>query len=121
LERVQSFIQEFLDAAHADNYTRVEGGFLVKAAYGSFRILFAPEVGAGQLPLERPLLIFTPSCKLVDLPENVTVFDLSQRQYTRTRSQAEVQVLKFLKSYRARFVPADQPRVSVPVSWAPAS
>ncbi len=41
-----------------------------------------------------------------------TIFDLVERTYTRTRSELEVSFIKFLSSYRARFVPTDRPQVT---------
>ncbi|MDH7487660.1 MAG: hypothetical protein QHJ81_15490, partial [Anaerolineae bacterium] len=43
----------------------------------------------------------------------VTVFDLSRREYTKRRTESEIALIGFLLSYRARFVPADQPRVEL--------
>jgi len=77
-----------------------------------------PEVAeASDLPEDRPLLVFARTSLLEAPPNGVTIFDLSRRQYTRTRSEAEIRTLSYLKSYRARFVPADHPRVMLPKAY----
>jgi len=112
---MQTFTLEFLDKVHPGNYKETDGGFFVNAANGSYSIIFTPEVSPDtKLPENRPLIIFTQSYKLSRNPDRVTIFDLGKRMYTRTRGRAEVQILRFLRSYRARFVPADQPCVSIP-------
>ena len=40
-----------------------------------------------------------------------SLIDLGKRQYHRTRHPMEIRFLRFLKSYRAKFVPADNPVV----------
>jgi acetyltransferase-like isoleucine patch superfamily enzyme len=110
-ERIQTFIREFLDTAHPERFATVEDGFRTDA----FRILFVRQLTPETvLPAERPLLVFAGASELPANPEGVTVFDLGRRQYTRTRSAAEVEVIRFLFN-RARFVPTDQPRVNAPV------
>jgi len=64
-------------------------------------------------PDARPLIVISPDC---DEPrDGVTIIDLARRRYFRTRSAAENVFIRFLRSYRARFVPADHPRVTVEV------
>jgi acetyltransferase-like isoleucine patch superfamily enzyme len=114
-ERIQTFVREFLEEVHPQQHWRVDDGFLVGRSENAYRILFLQEVSAHTpLPPERPLLIFAQASTLSSHLPGVSVFDLGRRQYTRTRSTAEVQIIQFFRSYRARFVPADQPRVTVP-------
>jgi len=114
-ELIQTFIKEFLNASYPGNYSQIKNSFLVNAEDATYRIMFVKEISqANTLPSDRPLLVFTQSSNLQSSPDGVSIFDLSKRVYTRTRSKAEVQILKFLKSYRARFIPADQPRVFIP-------
>ncbi len=43
---------------------------------------------------------------------NVTIFDLSTKQYTKRRTEPEIQIIKFMNGYRARFVPTTHPIVT---------
>lgn len=114
-ERMQTFVREFLDEVHPRHHQPVENGFVVVRGDSSYRILFLQEMSPDTpLPPERPLLVFARTSTPSDYPNEVTVFDLERRQYTRTRSTAEVQLIRFFRTYRARFVPVDQPRVRVP-------
>lgn len=116
LDRIETFIVEFLETQHRGCYDRVDNGFLVEDAQQPYRIMFVAEVvDIAQLPPDRPLLVFTLSWNAsLSPPRGVTILNLVERQYMRTRSVPEVCVLRFLKSYRARFVPADNPRVRLP-------
>lgn len=119
-DRIQTFVQEFLDAKYPGDYQSLENGFRVSGGREPFCVAFVPElVDVGSLPADRPLLVFAQTSTLTGSPKGVTVFDLTRKHYLRTRSEPEVQLLRFLKSYRARFVPADNPRVSIPQRlWA---
>jgi acetyltransferase-like isoleucine patch superfamily enzyme len=112
-ERIQGFIEEFVEAVFPSSYEKTPTGFLVRASYGDFRIEFIPKVETeSELPKQGVALIFTQNCQLSSASSNITIFDLKKRQYIRTRSKAEVELMRFLKSYRARFVPADNPRIT---------
>lgn len=50
--------------------------------------------------------------------EHTTLFDLQGRRYFRSRHPLEIRLIKFLKSYRARFVPAENPRIVIPKEYA---
>jgi hypothetical protein len=45
---------------------------------------------------------------------DLSMFDLMTHTYHKTRDPREVAFLKFLLSHRGRFVPFDQPRVTLP-------
>lgn len=114
-ERIQQFVREFIDEKHSQNARALDDGFLVAEGANAFRILFTPVLDLGEsFPEDRPLLVFTKRCSLPEIPEGVTVFDLSQRHYIRARTRPERDILRFLKTYRARFVPQDNPRVLLP-------
>src|SRR5262245_47242331 len=111
-ERIQKFVCEFLEEVYVGNYYAVENGFVVDQPGETFRVVFERVFRADMsLPPERPLLVFTQQYEGNNPPAQVTIFDLAKRQYWRTRTVPEIKALSFLKSYRARFVPADQPRV----------
>ncbi len=114
-EKIAQFLQEYVEDRYSGVYDRTEDGFVVRADFGTFRIIRLPEVTQDTaLPGDRPLLVFTQASRVDAPPDGVTIFDLGRRQYTRTRSEAEIRTIAYLKSYRARFVPSDQPRVVLP-------
>lgn len=64
---------------------------------------------------EDTVLIFTTSKKhLRNCPDNISVFDLSTKRYKKTRTVIEIDFIRFMKSYRARFVPEDRPEIKYP-------
>jgi acetyltransferase-like isoleucine patch superfamily enzyme len=67
------------------------------------------------MPDTRPLIAIAANVDTAPI-EGVTIIDLAQRRYIRARTAAEAAFLRFLRSYRARFVPADQPRVTLEVA-----
>jgi acetyltransferase-like isoleucine patch superfamily enzyme len=67
--------------------------------------------GTTDFPSDRPLIAIVSSLHELQPRDGVTIIDLGQRRYVRARTQAEAAFLRFLRSYRARFVPADRPRV----------
>jgi len=116
LTRIQEYVKELLDARYRAAHEPVDRGFRVRSPEGEFRVLFGASLTETEpgVPPERPLLAFTCHSELAQPPENVTVFDLVTRQYVRTRSKPEIEMMRFLRSYRARFVPADRPRLVAP-------
>lgn len=109
---ISRFIKEFVGSHYRGEYTETENGFIVDAPYGPFRIMIMNHLrNSEQLAFQRPLLIFCLHNDLLKIPNGITIFDLTKREYMRARSKPEIEVIKFLKSYRARFVPADNPRI----------
>jgi acetyltransferase-like isoleucine patch superfamily enzyme len=45
----------------------------------------------------------------------VTVFDLTTKTYRKLRTEIEIDLIRFMNGYRARFVPHDEPRVEAEV------
>jgi acetyltransferase-like isoleucine patch superfamily enzyme len=118
LSRIGEFLADYVQSVFPGAFDQEPNGFLVRAPFGPFRLRWQPDVdSAASLASEMPLLVFTRSNHVPDPPDNVTVFDLARRQYTRRRTPAEIRTITFLKSYRARFVPADRPRVELPPEY----
>jgi acetyltransferase-like isoleucine patch superfamily enzyme len=65
------------------------------------------------MPDGRPLIAIVEAADDVTPLEGLTLIDLRGRRYVRARTAGEAAFLRFLRSYRARFVPADQPRVTL--------
>lgn len=114
-EKIQEFILKYLEDIYPGKYSRIDNGYNIKATFGRFTILFIPECDDSSVtPKDYPQLIFTKRNIINNRPENVTIFDLSQREYTKTRTTAEIKTISYLKNPHARFVPNDMPRVTLP-------
>jgi acetyltransferase-like isoleucine patch superfamily enzyme len=68
---------------------------------------------AGAIPQTRPLIAIVPDLDDVTPAEGLTIIDLRARRYVRARTAGEAAFLRFLRSFRGRFVPADHPRVTI--------
>lgn len=115
LARIGEFLAEYVQTVFPAAFETEPNGYVVRAPFGPFRLRWQPDVdSAACLASDIPLLVFTRRNEAEAPPDLVTVFDLTRRQYTRRRTPAEISTISFLKSYRARFVPADRPRVELP-------
>ncbi|HNP17769.1 MAG TPA: hypothetical protein PKL31_04975 [Fulvivirga sp.] len=70
--------------------------------------------------IDKPTTEFSPSTVIIctshldyikNAPNNVSIFDLNTKVYYKTRSKIEIDFIRFMKSYRARFVPNDNSRI----------
>lgn len=111
-DMIAGFINEFVVKNFTGKFKIQNDQYIIEAPYGPFIIMLVNEVNEDfNFPDFAPIIIFTKVNNAKLIPEKVTVFDLEKRQYVRSRTQAEIQIINFLKSYRARFVPADLPRI----------
>lgn len=110
-EMMKTYVRQFLDACYPGHYISVPDGYQVQESSYTFEILLLEET-----------LKFASSCRNVDTiiiskesdrqrRPRVTVIDLSRRQYTKWLTRAEIQFLSFLGSYRARFLPEEDPDI----------
>lgn len=118
LALMRRFVGEYVAERH-DSHEPTTYGFEVRCADGQTRII---EVRTTVVPGD-----FADGAEgVVYVAENprdvhfarVTVFDLSQKTYGKLGSDFEAGVISFMNSYRARFVPADRPRIGVAHSAA---
>ena len=114
LEKMRVFLQEYVTQQRAP-WHETPDGYVVEASFGRYRIVLRRHLAqASELPEDRPMLVFAAESSLDAIPEQVTVFDLVRRTYTRRRTAAEIAAIRWLKNPRARFVPTDRPRVELP-------
>ena len=119
LVKIREYLAEYVEKVFPGRHEASDHGFVVDAPFGPFTVHLSETLTDGDmLPRSRPLLAFTTRSEIEDPLADITVFDLSKRTYTRTRSEAEISTISFLKSYRARFVPADNPRVTAPEEYS---
>jgi len=63
-------------------------------------------------PDDRPALVIATKGRPPDLGTQVSTFSLGTKEYTKRSTDLEVLFIRFNLSYRARFVPIDEPRVT---------
>ena len=112
---VRGYVREFLEESCPRAYREEVDAFVVPEGPLAGKISFIDLLDQSTpLPHERPLIVIAGSVSRGETPSSVTWIDLERRCYRKTRSSVEVRLLGFLKSYRARFVPEDRPRVELP-------
>ena len=111
LDLMRRFIGEFADercAAH----TPIEHGFDVQCTDGRRRVVeVRPAIADGDFGSEVEGAVYVAANPQSVRFAGVTVFDLSQKTYTKLGSDFEAEVISFMNSYRARFLPGDRPRL----------
>lgn len=110
---MKGFVEEFLQQCYPGAWTEVSGGYRVEDVTRRFEIIFLEVADDSQIGEDSEKLIITKKNLVKRDYRLVTVFDLSCREYTKRRTESEIALIGFLLSYRARFVPADQPRVEL--------
>ena len=56
-----------------------------------------------------PLAVVCLENRSATVDEAVSVFEITSKQYRKNRTSVEVEFMKFMKGYRARFVPSEKP------------
>jgi hypothetical protein len=108
---MRRFVREYVIERH-DFHEPTSNGFEVRCADGRTRIT---EVRKAVLPDDfaddiEGVVYVAGNPRDVRFP-GVTVFDLSQKTYGKLGTDFEAGVISFMNSYRARFVPAERPRI----------
>jgi len=60
-----------------------------------------------------PMAVVCLENKTATVDQAVSVFDMKSKQYVKNRSEIEVEFMKFMKGYRARFVPSEKPFIGL--------
>ena len=106
-EMMQEFVEDFLASIANKKATKVSDGWHIQENAEKFEILFYKEVNDNTLRDNTPKLVFTMKNNLATKSfSNVTVFDLSNKTYTKKRTDLEARIIRFLLPFRARFLPS---------------
>jgi acetyltransferase-like isoleucine patch superfamily enzyme len=113
LDLMRRFVREFVEEMYPGSHTAVPGGYRIDRRDGSdARLLVA---GAAEDVIgdstELTLAWVASAGSLDDIDEGIVIFDIASKQYTKRLSDLEIEVIRFMNGFRARFVPANQPRV----------
>ncbi len=118
---MRRFIGEYVAERH-DFAEPTAHGFSVRCVDNQTRIVeVRTAVVSDEFPNDIEGVVY-----VIDNPRDirfagVTVFDLSQKTYGKLGSDFEADVISFMNPYRARFVPAERPRVGDTSSTAATS
>jgi acetyltransferase-like isoleucine patch superfamily enzyme len=103
---MRGYVLEFLAARHAGAFVERAGDFSVGGAE-PFEIVFRDRASDLDLSEGVPRIVVAGSSVAGPSPRT-TVIDLSLREYTKRLTGAEIELLSFLLSHRARFTPQGQ-------------
>jgi len=84
---------------------RTENGWRVGKGKNEYEIVFLERVDDKSQQKDTVRIIFTKKNMTEGSYRNTTIFDLSTKTYTKTRTFAEIAVIKSLLYAKARFVP----------------
>jgi acetyltransferase-like isoleucine patch superfamily enzyme len=117
LAMMSGFVREFVTERYSDCSTDIPGGVLISPPDAErFSIVVQERLDEGR-QLVSPGAVYVGNGDLRAADERTSVFNLFTKQYTKRRTSWEVALITFMNANRARFVPFDNPRVSL----APAS
>jgi acetyltransferase-like isoleucine patch superfamily enzyme len=103
LSMMGDFIAEFLKLKYPDCHTKSDIGWNIEKGRFKWEIILA-EKFTGSVGDNIQRLYFVKSSRAT--PDKLTtVFNLSSKTYTKRRTVLEIEIIKFLFSYRARFIP----------------
>lgn len=114
LAMMRRFVDEFVSERHAGESEAIDGGHLVTPAGDEpFFVVVQDELTTAGLPTASGAA-YAGAIGSAEVDERITVFDVSTKRYGKRRTPIEIALIRFMNGYRARFVPADRPRVAAP-------
>lgn len=120
LALMKRFVEEYAISCHSSPAPTAHG-FEVDCADGGTRVVEVREsILTGDYAEDREGAVYVASNTARMHFAGVTVFDLSDKTYGKLGTDFEAKLISFMNSYRARFVPAERPRIA-PLSAALAS
>lgn len=100
---MRRFMEEFV--CSKEGMIRTENGWRVGKGKNEYEIVFLERVDDKSQQKDTVRIIFTKKNMTEGSYRNTTIFDLSTKTYTKTRTFAEIAVIKSLLYAKARFVP----------------
>jgi hypothetical protein len=78
-----------------------------------FRVLTCEQLGDETVSDELAIVYALSDARTTPEQPRVSFFDLTTKRYGKRRTEPEVQIIAFMNTYRARFVPVGQERIGV--------
>jgi acetyltransferase-like isoleucine patch superfamily enzyme len=100
---MRRFMEEFV--CSKEGMTRTENGWRVGKGKNEYEIVFLERVDDESQQKDTVRIVFTKKNMTEGSYRNTTIFDLSTKTYTKTRTFAEIAIIKSLLYAKARFVP----------------
>jgi len=104
-EMMKKFMKEFVTAVKANNLTELENGWHIEEDHQSYNIIFLEEANDQAIKEDAKEIIFAKKNTTSKYCYETTIFDLSNKTYTKRRTEIEIRVIRFLLPTKARFLP----------------
>jgi len=104
-ELMKTYMKEFVGTLGERSVVNLGNGWHVQDDSATYDILFVDVADDGTIEDDFRKVVFTKENATTRKLENVTIFDLSTKKYTKKRSDIEIKVIRFLLATKARFVP----------------
>ena len=112
IKMMEKFVHEFVEASYPNQYTTIESGLQIKPKQNEpFKILIKERFSDVDSQESEIQLIYVTSNSCKEEYPHITIFDLSTKTYTKRRTYPEIQIIKFMNNFRARFIPQGFERV----------
>ena len=106
-------IDEFVQQVYPEHHQRLPLGYRVAPARGEpFTVCSCERLADGDVDDGLAVVYTLTDARTREQPRT-TLFDLTTKRYTKRRTDPEVQIIAFMNTFRARFVPVGHERVGV--------
>ena len=105
-EMMKTFIKEHVDTFDRRNVDQLENGWRITDGNDKYEIIFLEKAQDNALDDKVIRVVFTKENATVRRYNNVSIFDLSNKIYTKKRTRPEIAVIRSLLYSKARFVPS---------------
>ncbi len=105
-EMMKKFVEDFIKMK-CSNYVveKLDSGYHLSSKEYEFKILFMEKVSSDIKANGKDTIVITMHSKGSSLDERLSLFDLETKTYMKRKTLCERLLIKFLNSYRARFIP----------------
>lgn len=115
------FMMEFMASFEGGRETTVttygeDGTLFIAKGLGSILLLKQWDGKASSdfnTNLDLPMVVVCLENKSATIDKVVSIFDLRTKLYTKNRTSIEIEFIKFMKGFRARFVPSEKPLIGL--------
>jgi len=112
LDLMRGFVREFVEQVYPGQHSAIDSGQHIEPALGQpFDILVCEDLADAHVAGRGPTLAYALNDRRTHSAHGVTYFDLTRKCYDKQRSEPEIQIISFMNSYRARFVPRGKERI----------
>jgi acetyltransferase-like isoleucine patch superfamily enzyme len=114
LEMMRRFVREFVEQVHPGRHSELADGHRVQPAHGpAFDVIVRERLRDQDVTSGTLTLAYALADERSTASPNVSYFDLITKAYDKRSSEPEIQIISFMTTYRARFVPRGLERVGV--------